>query len=208
MEQHLTMHARPLKGDRHLFSSENEEFQVVSGEKKMPVPIFGAAHVRGRRPLKRWSLDCRGIMKKVLPPTYFLAAIVLALILHFMVPVHQLLSFPWRFLGLAPLVVGIVLNLLADQTFKKHDTTVKPFEESNALVIGGVFNISRNPMYLGMTLILLGIALLLGSATPFGVVIILAVLFDHVFIVPEERMLEETFGDQFRQYRNRVRKWI
>ena len=63
-------------------------------------------------------------------------------------------------------------------------------------------------MYLGMTLILLGIAVLLGSASPFAVVPVIAVLFDRVFIVPEERMLEETFGDHFREYRGRVRRWI
>lgn len=85
---------------------------------------------------------------------------------------------------------------------------MKPFEESSALVTHGVFRISRNPMYLGMTLMLLGIALFLGSVTPFLVVIALPVIFDRVFISPEERMLEETFGDQFREYRKRVRRWI
>ena len=82
------------------------------------------------------------------------------------------------------------------------------YEESKALVTGGVFHISRNPMYLGMTLILLGVALILGSATPFVVVLLFPVLLDRIFIVPEERMLEDTFSYQFRQYRNHVRRWI
>jgi len=147
-------------------------------------------------------------MKSPLPPTYFLGAIVLAVALHFLLPLRQLLAFPWRLAGLVPLVLGVALNLLADQTFKKHHTTVKPFEESNALVTSGVFGLSRNPMYLGMTLIILGMALLLGSATPWFVVVLLPFLFDRVFIAPEEKMLEETFGDEFRAYRKRVRKWI
>ena len=54
-------------------------------------------------------------------------------------------------------------------------------------------------MYLGMTLILLGVVALLGSLTPFAVVIALSVLFDQVFISPEEQMLEDTFGGQFRE---------
>jgi len=147
-------------------------------------------------------------MKRPLPPTYFLGAIAVAVALHFLVPIRQLLLFPWRLLGIAPLLLGIVLNLVADQSFKKHDTTVKPFEKSSDLVTGGVFRVTRNPMYLGMTLILLGIALLLGSATPLVTVVVLPVLFDRVFITPEERMLEDTFGDEFRQYRKRVRRWI
>jgi protein-S-isoprenylcysteine O-methyltransferase Ste14 len=100
------------------------------------------------------------------------------------------------------------MNLLADQAFKKHSTTVKPFEESTELVTSGVFSITRNPMYLGMTLILLGIATMLGSATAFLVVPLLAVLLDRIFISPEEEMLDETFGQQFRQYRGRVRRWL
>ena len=146
-------------------------------------------------------------MKKPLPPVFFIGAIVLSVALHFLLPLHQLLAFPWCLAGILPLLVGILLNLSADQAFKKHNTTVKPFDESSFLVTGGVFSMTRNPMYLGMALILLGIALFLGSVTPFTVVIVLPILFNRVFISPEERMLEDTFGDQFREYRKRVRRW-
>ena len=67
-------------------------------------------------------------MRKLLPPTYFFGAVLLVVVLHFLLPLHQILYFPWCLLGLAPLVIGIMLNLLADQAFKKHNTTVKPFE--------------------------------------------------------------------------------
>ena len=147
-------------------------------------------------------------MAKLLPPSYFLGAIVVAVSLHFLLPGSQILAFPWRVLGLAPFVIGLVLNLLADQAFKRHGTTVKPFEESSSLVTDGVFRVTRNPMYLGMTLILLGIAMFLGSATSFAIVVLLAVLLDRVFIVPEERKLLDTFGASFREYRGRVRRWI
>lgn len=146
--------------------------------------------------------------KKQQPPTYLLAATFLAAALHFLLPLQQLLVLPWRLVGLVPLVMGIGLNLVADQIFKKHGTTVKPFEESSALVTSGIFGITRNPMYLGMSLILLGIALLMGSATPFAVVVVLSILLDRMFITPEEAMLEKTFGDEFREYRKRVRRWI
>jgi protein-S-isoprenylcysteine O-methyltransferase Ste14 len=147
-------------------------------------------------------------MRKLLPPHYFFCAIVLAVVLHFLLPVREILTYPWRLLGLAPLVIGIVLNLLADQAFKKHDTTVKPFEESSVLITEGVFGITRSPMYMGMILILFGVAMLLGSTTPFVVVILLSALLDRMFITPEEQKLEDTFGERFRQYRRRVRKWI
>ncbi|MBN2438533.1 MAG: isoprenylcysteine carboxylmethyltransferase family protein [Deltaproteobacteria bacterium] len=147
-------------------------------------------------------------MKKPSPLTCFLLGIVLSVALHCLLPLQRVIAFPWRLAGLVPLLAGIVLNLLADQALKQHGTTVKPFEKSSAFVTDGVFRISRNPMYLGMTLVLLGIALLLGSLTPLAVVILVPILFDRVFISPEEKMLEQTFGDPFREYRKRVRKWI
>jgi len=145
---------------------------------------------------------------KTLPPTFFLGAVVLTLILHFTLPLAQLIQYPWRLLGFVSLVAGIVLNLVADQAFRRHKTTVKPFEKSTALVTGGIFGLTRNPMYLGMELILLGGAIALGSLTPFLAVVGMGVLFDRIFIIPEEIMLEEIFGQAFRDYCRRVRKWI
>jgi protein-S-isoprenylcysteine O-methyltransferase Ste14 len=61
---------------------------------------------------------------------------------------------------------------------------------------------------IGFVPLLLGIVLLLGSATPFAVAIALPILFDRIFIDPEEAMLKKSFGDQFAEYQNRVRRWI
>ena len=148
-------------------------------------------------------------MKKILPPTYFLGTIVLMIFLHFLLPIRYFLTFPWCLLGLIPIVIGIALNLSANHAFKKHHTTVKPFESSHTLVTHGVFRITRNPMYLGMTIITLGVALLLGSLTPLGIIVpVFAILLDRVFIVSEEKMLGDTFGDQFQEYQDRVCRWI
>lgn len=106
---------------------------------------------------------------------------------------RQIIGFPWRLIGLLPLAASIFFNLIAYRVFKTHDTTVKLFEDSNALVTTGVFGISRNPMYFGTTLIMLWLTLLLGSVTPFAVVIVLPVLFDITFIGSEEHMLEESW---------------
>ena len=137
--------------------------------------------------------------KRILPPSYFFAALVLMAVLHFFFPVAQLVPYPWRLIGLAPLLVGFALELIADRAFKKHKTTVKPFQESAKLITDGVFRLSRNPMYLGLVLILAGIATLMGSLTPYGVIPVFAVLLDRVFVKVEQRMLEEKFREAWLQ---------
>jgi protein-S-isoprenylcysteine O-methyltransferase Ste14 len=147
-------------------------------------------------------------LNKLLPPTYVYIAIVLILVLHFALPGAQLLDSPWRYVGILPLLVGIALNLLADQAFKQHNTTVKPFETSTTLVTGGVFRFTRNPMYLGFVLLLTGIAILLGSLTPWIVVVAFPFLMDMRFVRAEEAMLEARFGDSWLEYKRRVGKWL
>ena len=148
------------------------------------------------------------VMKKVQPPVYFFLALLLMTALHLLLPLNALISFPWNLAGLVPVGIGASLNILADRSFKFHITTVKSFQKSSVLVRDSVFKYSRNPMYLGMILILVGIAIVMGSVTPWIIVPLFVVLIDRIFIQPEELMLEETFGSAFQAYRKRVRRWI
>jgi len=146
--------------------------------------------------------------EKVLPPSYLFVSIVTMTALHFLFPVKNVVAFPLNFLGAIPLSIGIVFNLIADSALKKHKTTVKPFEKSTVLITDGIFRISRHPMYLGFVLILTGIAIFMGSLTPYLVIVAFAVLMDAVFIRTEETMLEETFDEAWLDYKRRVRRWI
>ena len=146
--------------------------------------------------------------KPVLPPTYLWTAMIVMVALHFVFPVKRIIPFPWDLLGVLPLVLGAALNLSADKAFRDAKTTVKPFQESAALITNGVYRISRHPMYLGFVLMLLGLAILLGSLTPLLVVPIFAVVMDRVFIVVEERMLAEKFGQAWLDYKAKVRRWV
>ena len=146
--------------------------------------------------------------KTLLPPTYFLGSLVLMAALALFLPVADVLSWPWRALGAAPIAAGVWLNLAADRAFKARGTTVKPFERSSALLTDGVFRITRNPMYLGMILILVGVAMLNGSLSPFLIAAGFAAIIETRFIPVEERMLAETFGDAWTAYCRRTRRWI
>ena len=143
-----------------------------------------------------------------LPPVLLCVAIILMALLHAFVPVARLFTVPWRFSGAVLIFAGLALNVWADGLFKRAGTSVKLFDPSSSLVVDGPFSFSRNPMYLGMVLVLVGIAVGLGGATPWLVIPVFAWLVDRRFVVPEERKLEATFGARFLEYKARVRRWI
>jgi protein-S-isoprenylcysteine O-methyltransferase Ste14 len=147
-------------------------------------------------------------MARKLPPAYLFMSLAGMTLLHHFIPLMQVIPYPWNASGLLPLAAGIGLNLKADSLFKQYGTTVKPFEQSSVLVTSGVFRFSRNPMYLGMVVILVGVFLLMGSLSPLIIIPVFAIIMDKVFITPEETMLNERFGDNWRTYSSKVRRWI
>lgn len=145
---------------------------------------------------------------RVKPPVFVAAALVAMPAVHVLFPVARILVFPWNLFGVAPVLLGGTLVVCALRQFAARKTTSEPFGLSSALVVDGVFGLNRNPMYLGIMLMVSGGAALLGSAGPWLVAVLLAVLLDVVFIRSEERRLEERFGDDYRRYRSRVRRWV
>lgn len=142
------------------------------------------------------------------PPVYLLISLLLILILTWIFPQADFLFFPWNLSGLLPLGLGILLNLLADDQFQTRHTTVKSGEKSTVLITEGVFRYSRNPMYLGMILILVGFAMLLGSWVSLLIVPGFVTLVSYRFIYLEEKMLKEQFGKDWLMYQQNVPRWI
>jgi protein-S-isoprenylcysteine O-methyltransferase Ste14 len=130
------------------------------------------------------------------------------IVLHLVYPSFSYWTFPLNLVGIVPLVLGALLNLAADREFKVHNTTVKPFEKSSALITAFPFSVSRHPMYLGMLLVLIGVAWLLGTVSCTIPVLAFAVVVARVFVPAEERMLAATFGDKWQSYRKQVHRWI
>lgn len=105
---------------------------------------------------------------------------------------------------------GFLIDLVSVAAFVRARTTVNPLapDKTSALVISGLYRFSRNPMYLGMLMILLGWGLYLGDALAFPPAGLFIILIEFLQLRPEERALEEKFGDDFRAYKKRVRRWI
>lgn len=144
----------------------------------------------------------------ILPPFYFFGAIALMVALDRFLPLMTLIEAPVTYLGWVPFGLALALALAVNWQFKRAGTTIKPFEDSNALVTEGPFAFSRNPIYLSMVVGLLGIFVVLGSLSPLVMVPPFITIIRTRFIAVEERRLEEAFGDAYRDYMKRVRRWI
>lgn len=144
----------------------------------------------------------------LLPPVYLLGAIVMMLALHFLAPGGRLVRASWRYLGVVPIVAGCGIVLACAQTFRRRETTIKPFEVSHVLVTDGLYRYSRNPIYLALVILLCGVAIALGSLAPWIVVPPFAWLLQVRFIKAEETMLAAEFKEQYARYCRQTRRWL
>ncbi len=146
--------------------------------------------------------------RKILPPFYFLAAVATSAGLHFLAPIALILHAPLKYLGALLITIGLGVVVWAAAAFDSVGTPIKPFEESTQLVTGGMYRLTRNPMYLGMVIVLFGIAILFGTISAFFPIPLFVWLIQTNFIGFEETALERTFGDEYRKYKKTVRRWL
>jgi protein-S-isoprenylcysteine O-methyltransferase Ste14 len=139
-----------------------------------------------------------------------LLAAALMWALHRWLPLGHLIATPWNYFAALPAVIGRAITVAAGMRFRQARTTFDPLKprEASVLVTDGVFRVSRNPMYLGLALLLIGWALWLGTVSPWLVPPLFVIVISVVQIVPEEQALEELFGETYLAYRHRVRRWI
>jgi protein-S-isoprenylcysteine O-methyltransferase Ste14 len=147
-------------------------------------------------------------VNKVLPTLVFLACLVASILLFYIVPVVEIVPYPLSMSGVLLIVAGITLLVIADLLFQRVGTNIDPFLKPDKLVIHGPFSYTRNPMYLGFLLTLLGVCILLGALSPFVALIIFFLIVDYWYIPLEESMCEEEFGQDYQDYKRRVRRWL
>ena len=145
---------------------------------------------------------------KPYPPIYLFVSLTVMIALHYLAPIYQLLSMPFRYAGIPLVVGGICIAAVAAGAFFRVGTPVVPFEKSTVVVTTGMFRFTRNPMYLGMVMVLVGVALFLGSVAVFLPIPIFVWLIQYQFISREEEFLEELFGEEYLAYKVKVRPWL
>ena len=146
--------------------------------------------------------------RRLYQPIYLLLGLALIVLLHLLLPIDELVPRSLKGLGAVLFILGAAPAILVNQRFSQAGTTIVPLEVSKALMTDGFFRFSRNPIYLGLAVSLLGAALFLGSLSPFVVPPLFVWIIQSQFIVHEERILEDTFGEEYRAYKAKVRRWL
>lgn len=151
-----------------------------------------------------------GLEKKLPPLALLLLFALLLQLTSYYLPSSNL--HPTFSLGLAVslLTAGLVIPLAGVLSFKRHGTTPDPRvpEQSSALVTSGIYRCSRNPMYLGFVLLLLAQAVFLNSLWLLFLIALFVAYLQRFQILPEEQAMQQLFGDSYRLYCQKVRRWI
>jgi protein-S-isoprenylcysteine O-methyltransferase Ste14 len=148
---------------------------------------------------------------RIFPPGVYLAGLVIGYIIQWFSPIPILpgqAGWVARIAGIALFVAGIFVMLSAVGIFRKIGTPPNPTLPTTALAVDGPYRYTRNPMYLGMALILAGLAGVGNALWPL-LALIPVIAFVHTQIIArEEAYLEGKFGDDYRAFKARVRRWI
>jgi protein-S-isoprenylcysteine O-methyltransferase Ste14 len=148
---------------------------------------------------------------RIFPPAVYLGGLVIGYILQWLWPVPILPGgggLVARILGVALVLAGLAIVALALAAFRRADTSPNPTVATNALTFDGPYRFTRNPMYLGLALLTAGIAGIGNALWPLLAVIPVVAIIQTQVIAREERYLETKFGETYRSYRTRVRRWL
>ncbi len=107
-------------------------------------------------------------------------------------------------------LLGVIFGILGVIAFRQAKTTADPFkpETASTLVKSGIYRVSRNPMYLGLALLLLAWAIYLGSVWSLLGIVVFVHYMNRFQIIPEEEAMEKLFGQEYRVYKAKVRRWL
>jgi protein-S-isoprenylcysteine O-methyltransferase Ste14 len=145
---------------------------------------------------------------RVVPPVYFLSCIVAMVLLDRSIPSLRFVEGTIRWVGVLPLALGLALNGMSAALFPSKGTPLVPGSEATVMVRSDAFRYTRNPMYLGFSLMLLGIALLIDSLSLLLVLPLFVWTMQTLFIQKEKRWIEDRFGEEYLSYKRQTRRWL
>jgi protein-S-isoprenylcysteine O-methyltransferase Ste14 len=149
---------------------------------------------------------------KILPPIWFFFFLGVALLVHFYLLETKFDFLPSaieKIIGALLVLWGLYLSLGASKKFKEENTEILPASLTNrVLIIDGPYKKTRNPMYLGMVLLMLGIGVLVSSPAVLVAALLQFTVLHFLFIPFEEKKMENQFGEKYVAYKRSVRRWL
>lgn len=147
-------------------------------------------------------------MKKLfIPPVILLLCFLLIILFFFLLPDLNLVPFPYNLSGIIVAFTGFIIMGKSRDLFRKHNTTLA-FEKSSYLISEGIFSKTRNPMYAGMFILLLGFGVCFMNVFSIATSFVFLLIIHLVFIPKEEKWMYDSFGQQYLDYKRQVRRWI
>jgi protein-S-isoprenylcysteine O-methyltransferase Ste14 len=143
------------------------------------------------------------------PPALYLMALAGAYVLQKIVPIPTWIPQPYaNQIGWPLFFFGVLLGCVAIFGFRQHRTPVDPTARAERLATDGIYAVTRNPMYLCAIIALVGVGIARGSSWLLVITCVLPLALRRLAIDREEAHLESRFGDDYRRYKSRVRRWL
>lgn len=147
-------------------------------------------------------------MQRLLPPLFVTIALLISVPLGWAFPLVAKAPAMLRLLGAVPVLAGVGLTLRGARLFEQRNTNIRTFDDPDRFVRTGLFSFTRNPMYLGFLLVLVGAALLVGGLTVWLGPASFFVAANWWYIPFEERRMRALFGEQYEIYEHEVPRWL
>ncbi len=144
---------------------------------------------------------------KIYPPVLAGALLVGTLVLHFILPEERAVGW-YQVIGLVVVAAGAGVSCFAAAIFQARETTKDPYGKPTAFIVQGPYTWTRNPMYLGLAVALMGLAIFFASIAMLLAPAVFFAVIDRMVIPQEEEKMERLFGNDYAAYKDRVRRWI
>ena len=154
------------------------------------------------------SNEKKGAAVKFPPPVIFVILILIGAGLDYVWPLSMGVPPSFESVGIAMCLFGVTVAILVNGTFKRVGTAIEPWKPTTRLITSGFYRWSRNPIYIGFCMFNMGIGIASNSLWIFLSFIPGAILVYYIAIAKEEAYLEARFGEEYRTYKARVRRWI
>ena len=145
---------------------------------------------------------------RIKPPHIAFALLIMSWVLDYFFPKFRFLDKPYNYIGLIIFFAGLSITFYCFCLFKKNKTPIIPGQKPKFMVAEGPYKLTRNPMYLGVTLALLGISIYIGNLLSLISPVFFFLIMNYVYIPFEEKLMENIFGKPYLGYKKKVRRWF